>query len=125
MEDTLKLLKLAFAIIVFCIGFTIMSYESKTFHVITRTTREKFKAEELYQQFNDLDRNTVSRSELIAALFHPLDYDIMIDGAIIRKSEHNNDFIAGYGINEEEYIKTYQYDLTGKVILITYEGTEG
>lgn len=122
MENVNKLIQMVFSGLVFCLGILLMFYEVKTYSGMLRTTREMFKENEIYQQYNESDMETVAYSELIATLLNPIDYDIRIDGFIIRKNEHSNDRINEYSIPIKDYSKSYRYDEDGNIIMIIYTG---
>jgi hypothetical protein len=123
MENVNKLLYLAFASVVFCMGLIFLVYEIRSYRDVLETTRESYKNQELYQQYNTTEESIVPRSELIATLFQPLDYDIKIDDFIIRRTEHSTDKISGYGINKKNYFKSYEYDLNGNLTMVVYKST--
>jgi SHS2 domain-containing protein len=122
MENVNKLLLMAFSAIVFCFGIFVMMNEAKAYHNALTTVRGLFKEEEIYQQYNAEDLETISYAELIATLILPQEYDLMIDGTVISKMEHDADKISGYGIRKTYYRKSYRYDDNGKINLIIYTG---
>jgi hypothetical protein len=101
-------------------GFFLLMYEAGTYHEMLETTRENIKEAELYPQYNGEDKTIVSGAELIASLFGQPEYDISIDGRMIRKTEHTIDRIPTYNINQDKYQKTYRYDENGSIIMIVY-----
>ncbi|MHB8131369.1 MAG: hypothetical protein ACYDEX_20500 [Mobilitalea sp.] len=117
-----KFIRSAFALMVFCGAVLLLSIEARTYTKMLGIVRESIKQDAVYQQYNILDREIITYSELVASLFQSLEYDIMIDGVIIRKSEHDTDSISGYGIRLVNYKKTYHYDGNGVIIMIVYTG---
>ncbi len=120
MEHSTKIIKLAFSIILFCAGSVLLMYEAGTYYDMLKITREKVKERVVFQQYNTRDKGIISKAELMATLFGPLEYDITIDQRVIKKTEHKINLIPAYGITGERYRKTYQYDDTGDIILIKY-----
>lgn len=120
MENVNRLMQIAFAAIVFCIGLTILIFKTKIYHSLLEEEKELLKEEVIYQQYNSDHSNIVSDSYLIAALMQPLDYDVMIDTTVVRKTEHSTDKISSYGIQDTDYIKSYQYNDNGEIIMILY-----
>jgi hypothetical protein len=82
--------------------------------------REKIKDDVLYQQYPNTNRETVSYAELIAVLMQPLDYNIMVDGVLIRRDKHTAYMISGYGISQSNYSKSYHYNASGNITMIVY-----
>lgn len=117
-----KFIRSAFALMVFCGAVLLLSIEATTYTNMLGIVRESIKQDAIYQQYNVLEREIITGTELVATLFQSLEYDIMIDGVIIRKSEHDTDSIKGYGIRTVNYKKTYQYDGNGAIIMIVYTG---
>lgn len=120
MGNYTKLMYMTFAAIVFCIGIYLMFTMTDTYNDTVNQTREKIKNKELYQQENTKDREIITSGELIASLFYPLEYDIMIDGLLIEKTYYNLDDISGYNIKSCNYKKEYKYDDEGNIVMIIY-----
>ncbi len=120
MSDINKLFRMAISALVFCTGLYVLLHQSKTYMVMLNTTREFLKESEVYRQSLAADRETITYAELIAALLHPLEYDILIDGILIRKDVHSLDKVAGYGIHRNDYKRSYIYDINGNVTRIVY-----
>ncbi len=124
MGNIKNLLRAIVAIIVFCLGTYVLFRESRIVMTTLNTTRQMVKDEVIYQQYNIADKGTITYTELISTLLQPLDYDIMINGLIIKRIEHSPEKISEYAIPVRDYIKTYKYDNEGNVILIIYTGKE-
>lgn len=123
MDNVTKLLHLAFAAMVFCIGAVCLFFETRTYSSSLAGVRELYKDDkEGYMQYNEKEIMIVPYSKLVAILMQPLEYDIMIDGKLIDKDSHTADQIYSYGIQQINYRKTYQYDAEGDVNLIVYTG---
>lgn len=120
METGQKLLLGAASAITLCIGLYLLIFESRIVSNMFDVVRDQINEEELYQQYYAEDIEEVSYAELVATLLNNLEYDIMINGELIRREDHDTDKINGYGLNESDYLKQYQYDESGKITLITY-----
>ena len=119
MEDSSKIIYIAFSTIFFCICalFLIRSY--RTYTTSLATARQSLKEDVAYQQKN-IDDGAISYSELVATLFVPLDYDICINGLNIGKGEHDTSQIEGYLIPVRDYKKSYEYDTDGNIQRVIY-----
>ncbi len=115
MENTNKLMRMAFAAIVFCIGVIILFYETKTYLSTLAACKEIINEDVIYQQKNSNDMETVTHSELIAFMMQPLEYDIMIDDFIISKNTYDVNDITEYRIQRVKYKKSYLYDEYGDI----------
>lgn len=122
MENTNKILRLAFSVIVFCMGMLLMITKAVEYHKLIRTCRERFKPDVIYEQYNTnaSKEEIVTYPELIATLFYPLEYDITVGDQIIRKSDHDAARIGSYGIRNTNYRKSYRYNEKGDIIMIHY-----
>ncbi len=120
MEVGQKLLIGAASALVLCIGLYLFLFETRIVSNLFDVVRNQMKDEELYQQYYAEDVEKVSYAELVATLLSVLEYDIVIDGKLIKRNEHDIDKIAGYGLKESDYRKEYQYDESGNIVLITY-----
>jgi hypothetical protein len=74
----------------------------------------------VYDGLETNDLNKVSKGLLVASLLDRLDYNIIINGYVIKLSEHDMDKIQSYPINSEWYSKEYVYDLNGTIIAVKY-----
>lgn len=124
MEQTTKILYIAFHSILFSLGLLFLITITKSYHSLVKATKATISEEVLYQQYHVMDKRTISQAEIIATLFQPLEYDIKIDDLLIRKSNHTIDHISSYNIKETIYNQTYQYDQAGNIIMIIYQSCE-
>jgi hypothetical protein len=124
METSQKLLIGAASTLMFCIGLYLILYETRIVSNMFDVVRNQMKDKELYQQYYVEDIEKVSYPELIATLLNDLEYDIVINGVLIQRNEHDFDQIPEYRLNEGDYRKDYQYDESGKITLITYTACE-
>lgn len=124
MEASQKLLIGAASALMFCIGLYLILYETRIVSNMFDVVRNQMKDEELYQQYYVEDIEKVSYPELIATLLNDLEYDIVINGVLIQRNEHDFNRISEYRLNEGDYRKDYQYDESGKITLITYTACE-
>ena len=124
MEASQKILIGAASALMFCIGIYLILYESRFVSEMFDVVRHQMKGEELYQQYYVEDIEKVSYAELIATLLNDLEYDIVINGILVKRNEHNFDQISGYRLKEGDYRKEYQYDESGNIALITYTTCE-
>lgn len=124
MEAGQKLLIGAASGLVLCIGLYLLIFETRIVSNMFDVVRDQMKDEELYQQYYAEDVEEVPYAELVATLINVLEYDIVIDGKLIKRNEHDIDKIAGYSLKEGIYRKEYQYDESGNITLITYTSKE-
>lgn len=120
MKNVSRLFQMFLAILLFCTGLVVMLQEAKTYHATLRNTRKLISEDVIYQQYQSENDQTLSYAELIATLMLPLDFDIMVDGTIIRKASHNIDKIDGYGLRNANYEKSYKYNETANIEMIIY-----
>lgn len=124
MEVGQKLLIGAASGLVLCIGLYLLIFETRIVSNMFDIVRDQMKDKELYQQYYAEDIEEVPYAELVATLINVLEYDIVIDGKLIKRNEHDIDKIAGYSLKEGDYRKEYQYDEGGSITLITYTSEE-
>lgn len=120
METGQKLLLGGVTAIALCIGLYLLIYESRVVTDMFNVVRDQIKEEELYQQYYAEDIEEISYAELVAILLNNLEYDINVNGVLIKKEEHDIDKINVYGLNLTDYLKQYQYDESGNITLISY-----
>ena len=125
MEAGQKLLLGALSAMVLCIGLYLLFFETRIVTQLFESVRDQIKDEELYQQYYKVEKDVIPYEELMAILLNHLEYDIMIDGVSFKKDEHDMDKIAGYGLKKTNYLKEYQYDVGGNIIMITYASMSG
>ncbi len=125
MEAGQKLLLGALSAMVLCIGLSILFYETRIVSQLFDAVRDQMKEEELFQQYYKVEKEIIPYEELVAILLNDLEYDIAIDGVQFKKDEHDMDKIAGYDLKKTNYLKEYQYDEGGKIILIIYASVSG
>lgn len=124
MEAGQKLLIGAASVLVLCVGLYLILFETRIVTNMFDVVRNQMKDEELYQQYYTEDVEEVPYAELVATLLNDLEYDIVIDGEMIKRNEHNIDKIGGYRLKENDYLKEYQYDENGFTEIITYTSKE-
>lgn len=106
--------------ILFIVGMIYLLFSTNTYHQGVSHLREEIKENEvLYQQYVS-DEKLVSYPELVSTLFQTLEYDLEIDGVMIRKQDHDAEKILSYGIIHADYQKTYAYDSKGNVIKVIF-----
>ncbi len=120
MGNLKNLIKAIVSILVFCIGIYVLLSESRLYMLTLKTTRQMVHDNIVYQQYNITDKEIITYTELISALLRPLNYDIKINGLLIKKIEHSPEKIDDYEIAVGDYIKSYQYDEEGNITLIIY-----
>ncbi len=120
MEQILKLLYQAFGAIVFIIAVTLLMHEVNVLNGIINNSNDLLKDPVIYKSNNLPIAKELSYSELIAFLLNPLEYDISINGYVIRKEDHSNELIITYPIPRGLYIKDYIYNSNGKLIEIKF-----
>jgi hypothetical protein len=124
MEAAQKLLIGAASVLMLCVSLYLVLFEN---HIVTNifdVVRNQMKDEELYQQYYTEDVEEVPYAELVATLLNDLEYDIVIDGALIQRNEHDIEKIRGYILKENDYLKEYQYNESGTIEIITYTSKE-
>jgi hypothetical protein len=124
MEAGQKLLIGAASALVLCIGLYLVLFETRIVTNMFDVIRNQLKDEELYQQYYTEDIEEVPYAELVAILLNDLEYDVVIDGEQIQRNEHDIDKIGGYRFKENDYLKEYQYDECGTIVMITYTSKE-
>ncbi len=124
MEAGQKLFIGAASALVLCIGLSLLLFQTRIVSDLFDTVRDQMKDKELYQQYYSEDIEEVSYAELVATLCNDLEYDIVIDGNLIKRNVHDIDMISEYHLREGDYRKQYQYDEGGTIILITYTSNE-
>jgi hypothetical protein len=120
METGLKLFLDGVTVLIVCIGISFLIYQTRMVTDTYDVIRNQIKEDELYPQYNQIDLEEISYAELIATLLDRLEYDIVVDGVLINHTEHDMDKISEYNLNQGMYLKEYQYDENGNIILITY-----
>lgn len=122
MENINKMLRMAFSVIVFCIGMLLMITKTVEYHKLLRTCRERPRQDVIYEQYNAKasEEVIVTYHELIATLFYPLEYDISVEGQVIPKAGHTTNRIESYGIRNTDYLKSYRYNEEGDILMIIY-----
>ncbi|MDF2539261.1 MAG: hypothetical protein K0S76_2282 [Herbinix sp.] len=123
MEHINKLIYNVFAGLLFCLGVAVFVHELSIYNKLIDAAKAEINRKDvLYSQANPPDQEIVTGSKLIATLLQTMDYDMMIDGTIIRRSEHTLDRMNSYSINAAYYNKGYLYDPMGNIIMVTYTG---
>lgn len=120
MNVTNKLYQWIASAVLFCISIAVLTFFTNSYSALLEETSKMIYDQELYQQYNQENKETITYSELIASLMQPLDYDIKVDGLSISKYEHYVDMISDYSIRNGVYHKRYQYDNRGNITLVIY-----
>ncbi|HCM13654.1 MAG TPA: hypothetical protein DHW85_10800 [Lachnospiraceae bacterium] len=121
MTDITKLIRMFFSTLLFILGVFLFMKEILAVDTSISAIRKGWKEEEtvFYEQYIP-DEDVIPCAKLIASLFHEQEYDIEINGCLIRRQEHKVGKIMGYGIEDTEYKKSYQYDIEGNIERIQY-----
>lgn len=119
MEDSHKIIYLAFSIIFFCICAFFLIYHFRTYTKTISAYREIVKEDEVYEKASDVD-GSVTYGEIIATLLKPLKYDIRINDVDIDKDEYDVSMLPSYPIPYSNYHKDYEYDADGELARIVY-----
>lgn len=125
MTEALRVFRLAFSTILFCVGVALLIYSSRIYTDTLKNIRNSYRDKEIYQQYNGEDSSILSYAELVSTLCNGLDYDIVIDGSIIRKGVFMPDTIKYSNIRSINYKKSYEYDNSGNIQRIIYTGITG
>lgn len=109
-------------ILLFVFALVILFTANRSFLSSLDTIREVNREEVVYEQYNDVQDNTVTKGELLAILFNRPEYEIEIDGVLIGKNEDTKENIATYDIDREKYSESYLYDSQNNVTRIIFTG---
>ncbi len=120
MEVGQKLFVGALSVLTLCFGLYLLIYETRAVSIMLDVVKHQIKDEEIYRQYSDNIMEEISFAEMISILMNELEYDIEINGALIRVSEHDIDKIDNYSLTVGPYLKQYQYDENGNILLIIY-----
>lgn len=124
MEAGQRLIVGAASGLVLCIGLYLLILQTRTVSNMFDIVRNQMKDKEIYQQYYEKKIEEVPYAELVATLLNTLDYDIVIDGKVIRRREHDMAGITGYPLKKCKYRKEYQYDADGRIEWIIYAAKE-
>lgn len=120
MSNVTKLLYQVFEALMFCIAVSLLLIGYRSFMTVVACSKEIAEEQVVFEQNHELKEPYVTKGELIAMLFTPLEYDIEIDGFFISKYENVKDNLSSYPIGEANYRKNYIYDDDGNIIRILY-----
>lgn len=109
-------------ILLFVFALVILFTANRSFLSSLDTIREVNREEVVYEQYNDVQDNTVTKGELLAILFNRPEYEIEIDGVLIGKNEDTKENIETYDIDREKYSESYLYDSQNNVTRIIFTG---
>lgn len=114
--------ELLFYSVLFCVAVSLLLNGSKRIHTMHRAVKNQIHQEAAYVVHKEKEQLLiVKRDEIIAYLNYDfIEYDVMIDSYIIVKEKHNKYDIEYKKINQETYIKQYQYDEDGRIGMIRY-----
>lgn len=124
MELTNKFLYQVFSIFIFCIGLSLLIYSVSRYRETLNLARKNISEQVIYQQYSFEDFQIVSRSQIIASLLYPQDYDVQIEDLYISREDLNYEKVRSFEINETYYKKDYQYDSNGNILCIIYNALE-
>ena len=124
MEQGLKMFYQAFETILFCMCIILFFLYLRNYSGLLYSLREYTNEEIVYEQ-KYASNSRVTYGQLISTLSNSLDYDMKVDGVTIDKNQHTYSKIPIYGIKQGDYSKTYEYDESGKIQCIRYEGMNG
>lgn len=130
MELFEELLQEGLALILFCVGVTVLILQFNDYRNLVEEVRglhkeviiREEKKLDLSQLIVDDKDQVVSRGELISYLLHQLEYQIEIDGVKIHKTENIRGMIMSYEFHSEYYQKGYRYDENGAIESILFFG---
>ncbi len=121
MSHAMKIFYMAFSVIVFCIAsFLLIQYSSIYIDTLDCVKRISYRDDEVYGQYNVIDREVITQAELIATLSCNLEYNIIVDGQVINKDSYDPGRIGTYIISGNKYKKSYQLDVAGNMIALVY-----
>lgn len=126
MENVSKLLRIAFYVILFFIGITVLYQSSKSLYSITEKSADTFADDNNLYQADMADINHYTqREELIAILMEDISYNIDImdpsGSYTIETGTYNPVNINSIALSANQYEKNYLYDEGGQIIKITYQ----
>ena len=125
MENVIKFLSIAFYVILFFIGVTVLYQSSKSLYSITEKSADTIADDNnLYQaELADSDHYTL-RAELIAVLMEDISYNIgIVDPSGSYSAEtgtFNPNNIKSIVLTANQYEKNYLYDEGGQITKIMY-----
>lgn len=106
--------------ILIALGLFYLTAQCKAVDQLTdRVTETVIDNSGLYQQYNYVDINRVSKAELYAIVMGYHEYPIIIDGVFIPIDENNYEYYLSL-IKNGYYIKSYEYDSKNEIIQIVY-----
>lgn len=120
MSNVTKLLYQVFAALMFCIAISLLLFGYRSFMSVVASSKEITDEQVIFEQNHEFEEAFVTKGDLIAMLFTPLEYDIEIDGFLINKYENVKDNLSSYPIVEANYRKSYVYNDDGNIIRILY-----
>lgn len=123
MNHGTELLYQAFAVLMFCIAVTLLFTAYRNFITIYNISKDIKEDQIIYEQMQEITQPVVSKGEIITMLLTPLEYDIEIDGFLIRKDENTKENVTSYPILESDFIKIYEYDSNGNITKIIFKSS--
>lgn len=120
MENSTKVLYIAFSVIVFCLAFIFIIHSFNVYSKSLSIARNSKKPNVVYEQIYT-GTDTVSYAELIATLSYPLDYDIVINNIEISKNTYGAGYINDSFFPQTDYKKRYEYTPQGNILRVIYE----
>lgn len=120
MSNSTKLLYQAFATFLFCIAVSLLVFGYRNFTILMNTSKGVVREKIIYEQNHEMKESIVTKGELMAMLFTPLEYDIEIDGVLLHKYDHVKGNFNSYPILEGDYHKRYVYNNHGNIIKILF-----
>ena len=129
MGNAKELLLQAVAGILFCVAITLLFHQVSEYDRALAIVKHSYQNQQTVSmepnkyssEIHSAMKNQVSYGELIASLCDSLEYDVEINGSLIRKYEHTPDKIDDYCISMQSYQKSYAYDSSGEITKIIYQ----
>jgi len=126
MDKILKLLQMAFHVVILFIALSLLYTMSHTFTSLTEKTADiVMKDNILYEAYLVKDEHYASRAELITLLLEEVEYDMaVVDEAgtyTITAEGYSPSDIGLYVFASQKYEKSYVYNLSGTIVKIRYQ----
>lgn len=110
--------------IVFILACYVLAGFTKNCFTLLRESRLQLQQPAVNEQLYEIEEDIVSSSELKAALFYELEFDVQIDDILISKQEHTVQMIESYQNKSIRYKRSYAYDSRGNITRVIYISLE-
>ena len=122
--DNIKIfLEKVSVIFIFCLAGNLLLYSYKSLYQFITTTKNQVNSQKvLYEQpLEKIDESKVTYAELIATLFHEIEYDLKINNLVIEKENYNSQDFDFSIVPNGDYGKSYVLDENGDISMVYYQ----